>query len=163
MTRRCPPSQPRRPIPHQSTHEPKLMTTPHTVPSVLFVCGKNGGKSHMAAALMRDHARATGTRVEVHSAGTHPGVSINHLAADVIAEVGDYVSHETTEPIDPEVLARMDRVVVRGDEAKVDPLESMPGTIETWVTDEPSDRGIDGIERMRLVRDDIDARVRGLL
>jgi arsenate-mycothiol transferase len=30
------------------------------------------------------------------------------------------------------------------------------------VTDEPSDRGIDGIERMRLVRDDIAARVADL-
>src|SRR5699024_12245275 len=163
MTRRCPPSIPRRPMPPQSTQEPKLMTTPHTVPSVLFVGVKNVGKSQMAAALMRHHAQATGTRVEVHSAGTHPGASINHLAADVIAEVGADMSHETTKPIDPEVLARMDRVVVLGDEAKVEPIESMAGTIETWVTDEPSERGIDGIERMRLVRDDIDARVRGLL
>jgi arsenate-mycothiol transferase len=39
----------------------------------------------------------------------------------------------------------------------------MAGTVETWHTDEPSARGIEGIERMRLVRDDIDARVRALL
>ena len=39
----------------------------------------------------------------------------------------------------------------------------MAGTIETWVTDEPSERGIEGIDRMRFVRDDIDARVRALL
>ena len=62
------------------------MTTPK--PSVLFVCVRNGGKSQMAAGLMR---KAAGDRVEVHSAG------------------------------------------------------------------------IDGIERMRLIRDDIDHRVRGLL
>src|SRR5699024_9434970 len=120
-------------------------------------------KSQMAAALMRHHAQATGTRVEVHSAGTHPGASINHLAADVIAEVGADMSHETSKPIDPEVWARMDRVVVLGDEPKVEPIESMAGSIETWVTDEPSERGIDGIERMRLVLDDIDACVRCLL
>ena len=36
----------------------------------------------------------------------------------------------------------------------------MPGTrFEYWDTDEPSERGIDGIERMRLVRDDIADRV----
>ncbi len=34
--------------------------------------------------------------------------------------------------------------------------------IETWITDEPSERGIDGMERMRLVRDDIRARVEEL-
>jgi arsenate-mycothiol transferase len=32
-----------------------------------------------------------------------------------------------------------------------------------WDTDEPSYRGIDGIERMRLVRDDIAGRVGALL
>ena len=35
--------------------------------------------------------------------------------------------------------------------------------LRIWDTDEPSERGIDGIERMRLVRDDIDARVQALL
>ena len=41
----------------------------------------------------------------------------------------------------------------------------MPSGVElrNWDTDEPSERGIDGIERMRLVRDDIDNRVRALL
>ena len=33
---------------------------------------------------------------------------------------------------------------------------------ECWDTDEPSERGIDGIERMRLVRDDIADRVADL-
>jgi arsenate-mycothiol transferase len=32
-----------------------------------------------------------------------------------------------------------------------------------WVPDEPSERGIEGMERMRLVRDDITARVQKLL
>jgi arsenate-mycothiol transferase len=35
--------------------------------------------------------------------------------------------------------------------------------LRIWDTDEPSDRGIDGIERMRLIRDDIDVRARALL
>ena len=40
----------------------------------------------------------------------------------------------------------------------------LPGTrFENWDTDEPSERGIDGIERMRLVRDDIADRVADLL
>ncbi len=40
----------------------------------------------------------------------------------------------------------------------------MPGTrFENWGTDEPSECGIDGIERMRLVRDDIADRVADLL
>jgi Low molecular weight phosphotyrosine protein phosphatase len=39
-------------------------------PSILFVCVKNGGKSQMAAGLMR---KIAGNSVEVHSAGTQTG------------------------------------------------------------------------------------------
>ena len=39
-------------------------------PQVLFVCVKNGGKSQMAAGLMRYRA---GGAVQVDSAGTRPG------------------------------------------------------------------------------------------
>jgi hypothetical protein len=47
-------------------------------------------------------------------------------------------------------------------EARTD-LDSVTGTrFEDWDTDEPSERGIDGIERMRLVRDDIAGRVADL-
>ena len=138
------------------------MTTPESPsrPSVLFVCAKNGGKSQMAAALMEHHAAGT---VEVHSAGTKPGESINALSAEVIAEAGADMSAGYPKPIDSELLKRVDRVVVLGDEAKVEPVEKMSGTIETWHTDEPSTRGIEGAERMRLVRDDIDTRVKALL
>ncbi len=129
-------------------------------PSVLFVCAKNGGKSQMAAALMDHHAAGA---VQVHSAGTRPGEAINALSAEVIAEAGADMSGGHPKPIDPQLLARVDRVIVLGDEARVDPVEGMAGTIETWHTDEPSTRGIEGAERMRLVRDDIDARVRTLL
>ena len=73
--------------------------------------------------------------------------------------VFDYV----IKPIDPELLRTVDRVILVGGEAEVAPVEGMRGTIETWATDEPSLRGIEGEERMRLVRDDIDARVRALL
>ena len=47
--------------------------------------------------------------------------------------------------------------LVTGREAHVDPVDGTP--VENWDTDEPSERGIDGIERIRLVRDDIAHRV----
>ncbi|OZE91122.1 phosphatase [Rhodococcoides fascians] len=125
-----------------------------TTPSVLFVCVKNGGKSQMAAGLMR---KAVGDSVEVHSAGTEPGTAVNALSAEALLEVGVDLSGEIPKPIDPALLARMDYVVTLGGEAKVDVVDG-PG-FENWDTDEPSERGIDGIERMRLVRDDIAGRV----
>ncbi|MBY3988633.1 arsenate-mycothiol transferase [Rhodococcus fascians] len=125
-----------------------------TTPSVLFVCVKNGGKSQMAAGLMR---KAVGDSVEVHSAGTKPSGTVNALSAEALLEVGVDLSGEVPKPIDPALLARMDYVVTLGGEAKVDVVDG-PG-FENWDTDEPSERGIDGIERMRLVRDDIAGRV----
>ena len=125
-----------------------------STPSVLFVCVKNGGKSQMAAGLMR---KAAGESVEVHSAGTKPGSAVNALSAQSLLEVGVDLSGEHPKPIDPDLLARMDYVITLGSEAKLDPVDGP--RFENWDTDEPSERGIDGIERMRLVRDDIAARV----
>ena len=132
----------------------------HHVPSVLFVCVKNGGKSQMAAALMRLHA---GDAIEVHSAGTRPGSAVNALSAEVVAEVGADMSGETPTAVDPDLLRRVDRVVVLGAEAAEEIDDDEVSALEIWRTDEPSHRGIDGPERMRLIRDDIDRRVRTLL
>ncbi|MGB6182318.1 MAG: low molecular weight phosphatase family protein [Rhodococcus sp. (in: high G+C Gram-positive bacteria)] len=123
-------------------------------PSVMFVCVKNGGKSQMAAALMRQIA---GDTVEVHSAGTRPGDSVNALSAESLTEIGIDLEGEFPKPVDPALLVRMDHVITLGSEAVIDGW-----TVTNWDTDEPSERGIDGIERMRLVRDDIAERVREL-
>ncbi len=129
-----------------------------STPSVLFICVRNGGKSQMAAGLMR---QAAGDRVAVHSAGTHPGAKMNDLSVEVLAEAGADISGETPRPIDPELLRTVDLVVTLGREAVV---EVPPGVeLRNWDTDEPSERGIDGVERMRLVRDDIDTRVQDLV
>ncbi len=61
----------------------------------------------------------------------------------------------------PRLLRAVDLVVTLGREAHVDPIDRV--RIVNWDNDEPSERGIDGIERMRLIRDDIDARVQHLL
>jgi len=128
-------------------------------PSVLFVCVKNGGKSQMAAALMRRHA---GEAVEVHSAGTKPGSALNAQSVASVAEVGASMDGEHPKPLDPELLRRVDRVIVVGEEAQVDPVPGMVGTIDTWIVDEPSARGIEGEERMRLIRDALRVRVEDL-
>ena len=133
------------------------MATTERTPSVLFVCVKNGGKSQMAAGLMR---KIAGDSLEVHSAGTKPGTEVNRLSAESLAEVGVDISAETPKPVDSGVVRSVDVVVTLGREAHVEPVE---GTrFENWDTDEPSERGIDGLERMRLVRDDIAPRVADL-
>jgi len=123
-------------------------------PSVLFVCVKNGGKSQMAAALMR---KTASDRIVVHSAGTTPGSSLNALSMQVLEEVGAPTAGEYPKPIDPQLLSEVDLVVTLGGEAHVDAPAGV--VVENWDIDEPSERGVDGIERMRLVRGDIATRV----
>lgn len=125
----------------------------------MFVCVKNAGKSQIAAALMRHLA---GDAVDVFSAGTAPGGALNAEAGVAVAEVGASFEGEQPKAIDPGLLAQVDRVVVLGSEAHVEPVPGMRGEIVTWETDEPCLRGIGGMERMRLVRDDIDGRVKEL-
>ncbi|MDO5513183.1 low molecular weight phosphatase family protein [Corynebacterium sp.] len=127
--------------------------------SVLFVCVGNGGKSQMAAALAQEHA----PEWEIHSAGTRPGTTLNAESVAAIAEVGADMSAGQPKSIDPELLRRVDHVIILGADAELEMPADAAGTLERWVTDEPSERGITGMARMRLVRDDIDARVRELV
>ncbi len=123
-------------------------------PAVLFVCVKNGGKSQMAAGLMD---KVAGDSVSTASAGSKPGSAVNGLSAEVLAEVGVDISQNFPRQITVEDQEQADVVVILGAEAQVEEVE---GTLyERWETDEPSERGIDGIERMRLVRDDILERI----
>ena len=123
-------------------------------PTVVFVCQKNGGKSQMAAALMRELAGGT---VDVVSAGTKPGTGLNAQSVQSLDELGIDVGDEHPKALTADMVESADIVVVLGAEAQVDRI---PGVrFETWITDEPSERGIEGMERMRLVRDDIRSRV----
>lgn len=130
-------------------------------PSVLFVCVGNGGKSQMAAALAEFHA--TNNLIEIYSAGTKPGTTLNAESVAAVAEVGADMSGGTPKAIDPELLRSVDRVVILGSDAQVELPTDARGTLERWVTVEPSLDGIEGMERMRAIRDDIDARVRDLV
>lgn len=126
-------------------------------PSVVFICVSNGGKSQMAAALAEKHA---GDKLDIQSAGTNPGTALNQESVQAIAEVGADMSGGVPKGVDRQMLLA-DRVVVLGADAQLDMPEGR--TFERWLTDEPSHRGIEGMERMRLVRDDIDQRVQSLV
>ncbi|PPG27199.1 low molecular weight phosphatase family protein [Pseudoclavibacter sp. RFBB5] len=128
-----------------------------TPTNIVFVCQKNGGKSQMAAALLRSVA---GPEVHVTSAGTKPGTALNQQSVDSLAEIGVSVGDEYPKQLTPEMIDAADLIVVLGAEARAP--ETAGVEVETWITGEPSDRGIEGMERMRLVRDDIRARVEAL-
>lgn len=128
-------------------------------PTVLFVCVSNAGKSVMAAGLMR---REAGPRVNVLSAGTHAKTAVNAVSVQALAEVGVDISDHRPTQLDDALIAAADLIVVVGTLARLEPTPTGK-RVEVWDVDEPSLRGIEGLERMRLIRDDIARRVRGLL
>lgn len=127
---------------------------------VLFVCVGNGGKSQMAAAIAR---KLAGTSITVHSAGTKPGTQLNAESVASLKELEADHLVDHPKAVDPEVLSRADRVVILGADAQLELPSSARGRLERWRTVEPSAHGIEGMERMRLVRDDIAQRVQALI
>jgi arsenate reductase len=115
-------------------------------PSVLFVCVHNAGRSQMAAGFMSHLGQG---RVEVLSAGSAPKDSINPIAVAAMAEIGIDISNNS-----PKVLTN-DAV----EQSDVCPF--YPGKrYEDWVLDDPAGQGI---ESVRVIRDEIKVRVETLL
>jgi arsenate-mycothiol transferase len=102
-----------------------------------------------------------GRDVRALSAGTHAKGAVNALSARSLAEVGIDVSDHRPTQLDDALVAEADLIVVVGTAAHPDVPEDGP-PVEVWDTDEPSLRGIEGLDRMRLIRDDIAGRVREL-
>ncbi len=125
------------------------------VPTVLFVCVHNAGRSQMAAALLDRHAAG---RVRVLSAGTEPADRINPAVVEAMAELGLDVSREFPKRLASADVESSDVVVTMG---CGDTCPYFPGTrYEDWPLDDPAGRPV---EEVRIIRDAIDDRVRRLL
>ena len=124
-------------------------------PTVLFVCVHNAGRSQMAAGFM--NAIGAG-RVEVLSAGSAPKDSINPSAVQAMQEVGIDISNNVPKVLTPEAVQESDAVITMG---CGDACPFYPGKrYEDWVLDDPAGQGI---ESVRVIRDDIKKRVEQLL
>ncbi|MFM6977169.1 MAG: low molecular weight phosphatase family protein [Micrococcales bacterium] len=128
-------------------------------PSVLFICVHNAGKSQTAEALMK---HLVGDEITVYSGGTGPDENLAADAVAALAEIDVAVDGQFPKPIDNEILKSVDRVVILGDQAKVEPIEGMKSEIETWLIIEPKEFGIEGAQRAAMVRDEILERVEQL-
>lgn len=124
-------------------------------PTVLFLCVHNAGRSQMAAGWATSLG---GDGVEVLSAGSEPAEGINPVAVEAMAEVGIDISAATPRRWTSAMLAAVDVVVTMG---CGDECPYVPGTrYVDWELVDPAGRPI---EVVRAVRDEIRARVEGLL
>lgn len=123
--------------------------------TILFVCVHNAGRSQMAAGFMRELG---GNRVEVLSAGSAPKDSINPVAVEAMAELGIDIANQKPKVLTPESVQQSDVVITMG---CGDACPFYPGKrYEDWVLDDPAGQGIDSV---RVIRDEIRARVEALL
>lgn len=124
-------------------------------PSVLFVCVHNAGRSQMAAGFMR---KLSDGKIDVLSAGSAPKDSTNPVAVEVMNEVGIDISHEAPKILTIDAIQISDAVITMG---CGDACPIFPGKrYEDWKLDDPAGQGIDAV---RIIRDEIKARVQALL
>ncbi len=125
------------------------------LPTVLFVCVHNAGRSQMALGWFNHLA---GLRAIAWSGGSEPGKQVNPAAVDAMAEVGIDISQEFPKPWTDEVVRAADVVITMG---CGDACPLFPGKrYEDWVLEDPAGQDVDAV---RPIRDEIGRRVRALL
>ena len=126
-----------------------------TKPTVLFVCVHNAGRSQMAAGYL---AAMSGGSIDVRSAGSEPAESLNPVAVEAMAEEGIDITAAVPTILRAEQIRASDVVITMG---CGDTCPVFPGKrYEDWDLDDPAGQPLADVRR---IRDDIKARVTGLL
>ncbi|HEX5857876.1 MAG TPA: metalloregulator ArsR/SmtB family transcription factor [Microbacterium sp.] len=125
------------------------------IPTVLFVCVQNAGRSQLAAGILRQLA---GDSVIVTTAGSAPAGDVRRTVLNALDEIGVPLGGEFPKPLTDEAVRGADVVVTMGcgDACPVHPGRRYLD----WDLEDPVGKPI---ERVRAIRDDIEARVRQLL
>jgi arsenate reductase len=124
-------------------------------PSVLFVCVHNAGRSQMAAGWLTHLSQGA---IEVRSAGSEPGGSINPVAVQAMAEEGIDITAERPKILTVDAVKASDVVITMG---CGDTCPYYPGKrYEDWVFEDPAGKDLDTVRR---VRDEIRHRVEALV
>jgi arsenate reductase (thioredoxin) len=125
------------------------------IPEVLVVCTHNAGRSVAARVLLDHYAQG---RINVRSAGSSPGDTINPAVAQVLAERGLDASKEFPKPLTDEIAQAADVIITMG---CGDACPVFPGKrYLDWELTDPAGKSIDEV---RPIVDDIDRRVQALV
>ncbi|MCP2636519.1 metalloregulator ArsR/SmtB family transcription factor [Microbacterium sp. HD4P20] len=125
------------------------------IPTVLFVCVQNAGRSQLAAGILRQLA---GDRVRVLTAGSQPASDVRQTVMSALDEIGVPLGGEFPKPLTDEAVRAADVVVTMG---CGDACPIYPGRrYLDWDLEDPVGKPI---EQVRAIRDDIEVRVRHLL
>ncbi|MHA7140236.1 arsenate reductase ArsC [Arthrobacter sp. CAL618] len=129
--------------------------TLHRVPEILFVCVRNGGRSQIAASILKQLA---GDRLNVRSAGSTPGEGVDPTVVRLLDEIGISVAGEYPKPLTDEIVQASDFVITMG---CGDACPVYPGRrYLDWAIEDPLGLTDD---QVRQIRDEIYDRVKSLL
>lgn len=126
---------------------------------VLFACVHNTGRSQMAEAFFNRLAEPT--RARALSGGTEPATEMNATVLAVMQELGIDLVAEGHRPkiAEPEALREGDRPISMGCGVSL-ACPARLGRMEDWGLDDPKGQPI---EKVRAIRDEIQARVAQLV
>jgi arsenate reductase len=125
------------------------------IPSVLFLCVHNAGRSQMALGWFTHLAAG---RAVAWSGGSEPGREINPAAIAAMAEVGIDITGEFPKHWTDEIVRAADVVITMG---CGDECPFFPGKrYEDWALEDPAGKDV---EAVRPIRDEIRERVTELL
>jgi len=122
------------------------------LPTVLFVCVHNSGRSQMAEAFFNRYARG---KARALSAGTQPADEVNPVVVEAMREVGIDINGNKPKLLTRDMLEQADMVVTMG--CGVEGV--CPATfVETkeWELEDPRGKPLTEVRR---IRDEIKARV----
>jgi protein-tyrosine-phosphatase len=130
-------------------------TIVNAVPNVLFICVRNTGRSQIAASLMNHYGPGA---VQAYSAGTEPAPQIADTIVRAMRELGIDLSTTRPKPLSDELVQAADVVISMGC-GEACPL--FPGKrYLDWELQDPEGKTL---QEVRVIRDEIDGRVRELL
>jgi len=125
------------------------------LPTVLFLCVHNAGRSQMALGWFNQLA---GDRAVAWSGGSEPGNAVNPAAIAAMAEIGIDITGEYPKPWTEEIVQAADVVITMG---CGDACPLYPGKrYEDWELEDPAGQDVAAV---RPIRDEIGTRVRALL
>lgn len=128
--------------------------------TILFVCVHNAGRSQMAEAFVNHYARERGLAILGESAGTVAGTQINPVAIEVMQELGISLAGQQPKQLTQELADRADTKITMGCGVDADACPARIYFTEDWGLDDPKGQPI---EKVRQIRDQIQARVLALL
>jgi arsenate reductase len=122
----------------------------------IFACVHNAGRSQMSAAFF--NRLADPRKASAISAGTQPGERVHPVVVEAMQEVGIDLSAAKPQKLTPELAAGAEMLITMG---CGDECPYVPGLKRAdWPLPDPKGQGI---EAVRTIRNDIEARIKSLV